>query len=428
MAVFRESVRSLVARGLLLKERVRSGVVWNPLDSGFHQDPYPGYQRLRERDPIHRSELISGWVFSRHADCDAILRDHRRFSNDQRKANAEVAASGVQLQQTPSMLRLDPPDHTRLRALVSPTFTPGALRAWRRPIEEIVDRLLDEAAGRPEIDVLSALAVPLPTMAIALMLGVPPRDLEQFKAWSDDVARTLEPTITAAQVEAAGRSSAELKDYFEVIVNERRAEPQDDLISALIEAEEEGDKLTHEEVLVTLQLILVAGNETTTNLIANGMLALVEHPDQLDRLRREPELIDSAIEELLRWDSPVQTDRRIALEEVDWDGVRIKRGDPIVLLLGSANRDPEEFPDPDRLDLGRGSKRHMSFGRGIHHCLGAPLARMKAEVAFTRLLERYDSFELAARPRFKDHIVLRGMNDLPLRVTAGAAARSGAPV
>jgi cytochrome P450 len=416
MSKVRDLIQPLVVRGLMLKERMRTGVVWNPLDDGYHQNPYETYTRLRERDPMHASSLTGAWVFSRHADCDAILRDHRRFSNDARNADDPANDVAGNLDDTHSMLMLDPPDHTRLRSLVSLAFTPKALEAWRPRIEAIVDRLLDEATSSGQVDMLDALAVPLPTKVIAEMLGIPTDDLPQFKVWSDHVSRTLEPTITPAELEQAQRSNKELAAYFEGIIEQRRTEPRDDLVTQLIAAEEAGDQLTHEELQVTLRLILVAGNETTTNLIGNGLLALLRHPDQLERLRREPELMESAVDELLRYDSPVQTDGRTALEDIEWNGKLIKQGQQVFLLLGAANRDPDEFPNPDELDVSRGSKRHMSFGRGIHHCLGAPLARIEAQVAFGKLLERYESLELVGEPRFKDHIVLRGLRELPVEV------------
>ena len=417
MSKLRDVIQPLVVRGLILKERLQTGVVWNPLDGGYHQNPYETYTKLRERDPMHRSSLTGAWVLSRHEDCDAVLRDHKRFSNDARNANDPANDVAGNLEDTHSMLMLDPPDHTRLRSLVSMAFTPKALEAWRPRIEAIVDRLLAEATSEGEVDMLEALAVPLPTMVIAEMLGIPTDDLPQFKLWSDHVSRTLEPTITPDELKLAQQSNKELAAYFEGIIEERRTDPRDDLVSQLIAAEEAGDQLAHDELQVTLRLILIAGNETTTNLIGNGLLALLRHPDQLERLRQEPELMETAIDELLRYDSPVQTDGRTALEDIEWNGELIKQGQQVFLLLGAANRDPAEFPDPDRLDISRGSKRHMSFGRGIHHCLGAPLARIEAQVALEKLLERYESLELAGEPRFKDHIVLRGLRELPVDVT-----------
>ena len=414
-------VRPFYIRGTLLKERVRSGVTWNPLDGNYHQRPTETYERLRTKDPIHFSELTNAWVFTRYEDCDAILRDHKRFSNDSRNAQQPANDNAANLNEARSILMIDPPDHTRLRSLVSLAFTPKAIEELRPRIEALVDELLDaidEHAARSggRVDMLPALAVPLPITVIAEMLGVPPEDLPRFKEWSDKVARTLEPTITGPELAAADVANEELGRYFEGIIEQRRAEPREDLISRLIEAEEAGDKLTHQELLVTLRLILIAGNETTTNLIGNGLLALLRHPDQLQRLRREPDLIESAVEELLRFDSAVQTNGRTALEDVDWNGHQIKKGQQVILLLGGANHDPAEFDRPEELDISRGSKRHLSFGRGIHHCLGAPLARMEGQIVFARLLARYDSLRLAGQPRYKDHIVLRGLEALPVDV------------
>jgi len=420
----------LYIRGMMFKERAKSGVTWNPLADHYHQQPVDTYNRLRDQDPVHYSELINAWVFSRYEDCDVILRDHKRFSNDSRNADDPANDRAASLNEARSILAADPPDHTRMRSLVSKAFTPKAIEALRPRIEAIVDDLLDQvddrvSGGERHVDMLEALAVPLPITVIAEMLGVPPADLPRFKAWSDRVARTLEPTITEDEARIATQANAELGDYFEGIIEQRRIEPRDDLISRLIEAEDEGDKLSHAELLVTLRLILIAGNETTTNLIGNGLLTLLKHPEQLERLRREPELMESAVDELLRYDSAVQTDGRTALEDIDWDGHQIKKGQQVILLLGAGNHDPAEFDRPEQLDIARGSKRHLSFGRGIHHCLGAPLARMEGQIAFQRLFDRHETIRLAGDPRFKDHIVLRGVEALPVDLTP---VRATAPV
>jgi cytochrome P450 len=416
---------------MLLKERLKSGTMWNPLSDDYHQRPVETYDQLRERDPLHFSELTNAWVVTRYEDCAAILRDHKRFSSDSRNAQTPANDRAANLNEAHSILMTDPPDHTRMRALVSLAFTPKAIEAWRPRIEVIVDGLLDEIDARMErgerqIDMLEALAVPLPITVIAEMLGVPATDLPRFKDWSDKVARTLEPTITAEEMKIAEQANVELGGYFEGIIAERRVKPEEDLISQLMGAEDAGDKLSHEELLVTLRLILIAGNETTTNLIGNGLLALLKHPEQLERLRNEPELIEPAIEELLRFDSAVQTDGRTALEDVDWNGQTIRKGQQVILLLGGANHDPAKFEHPEQLDITRGSKQHLSFGRGIHHCLGAPLARMEGQMAFERLLARHETIRLAAEPRFKDHIVLRGVETLPVDLTpVQARATSG---
>ncbi len=266
---------------------------------------------------------------------------------------------------------------------------------------------------------MEAIADPLPVIVIAELIGVPPKDRAQFKVWSDQRARTLEPTITTREREIAAEVGTALTAYFLGIINERRVNPRDDLISALVAVEEEGDKLTEDEMVVLLRLLLVAGNETTTNLIGNGMLALLRHPEQLQLLRRQPDLMSSAIEELLRYDAPVQTDIRTALEDMELGGKLIRKGQGVLLLMGSANRDPEVYSEPDRLDLTRNETSHIAFGRDIHHCIGAPLARLEGRVAFEMLLERFEDIHLLTdRPPFKDHVVLRGLETLPIRARA----------
>ncbi|MCI0438249.1 MAG: cytochrome P450, partial [Chloroflexi bacterium] len=355
--------RRVALRMLLLRERVESGVSFNLVSRRLYDDPYSIYRRLREKDPVHRSRLFDGWVLSKHADIDAVLRDHRRFSNDERKGEENL--SEERRSEVHSMLYLDPPDHTRVRSLVSKAFTPRAIEALRPRIEQIVDGLLDEVEDSGSFDVMESLAFPLPITVIAEMLGVPPSDRDRFKVWSNDVARTLEPRNSEEQLQRSQRSWQDIREYFSGIIEERRKKPSGDLISALIAAEEEGDKLSHEELLVMLLLLLVAGNETTKNLIGNGLYALLRHPDQIARLRENPDMLESAIEEMLRYDSPVQIDGRTALEDALIGGKQIRKGQYLLLLMGAANRDADAFLDADSLDLGRKAKSHMSFGRGI---------------------------------------------------------------
>ena len=415
MMAMRDAIRSVAVNALLLRERWQSGVSYNPLSAEMAQDPYPTYAKLRGRDPVHRSRLMDAWVFSRFADADAILRDHRHFSSDPRKRVASGRRASLPNVEEPSMLFLDPPDHTRLRALVNKAFTPRAIAALEPHIRDLMTTLLDAVDDPSAFDLMEAVAKPLPVIVIAEMLGIPPEDRAQFAVWSDQRARILEPTLSPEEREAADAAMRALDDYLAPIISERKADPRDDIISALAQAEEEGDKLTEREVLIMLRLLLVAGNETTTNLIGNGVLALLRHPDQLAALREDPGLIPSAVEELLRFDSPVQVDMRSVLDDCDVNGFPLRRGDSVVMLLGAANRDPDRFQAPDRLDVRRGDQNHLAFGRGIHHCLGAPLARLEGRVVLEALIERFGSMRLIEdRPAFRSSVVLRGLLALPV--------------
>jgi len=415
-------VQPVAVRVLTAVERLRGGVAYNPLDRRYRADPYPLYRELRERDPFHRSRLAGGWVLTRYEDVGAVLRDGR-FLADERKLpgfdrqraqllKAGLIEEGEQL--SPSMLRSDPPDHTRLRGLVSKAFTPRTVEALRSRVEAIVQELLDRAAADGGMDAIRGLAYPLPVVVIAELLGVPAEDRERFKRWSDDAVSAL--GIGRLDDFIRSRDAArELRAYFAQVAEERRREPREDLLSALLAAEEEGDQLTIDEVFATCILLLVAGNETTTNLIGNGLLALLRHPDQLALLRDAPSLIESAVEELLRYDSPVQLTSRFVLEDVELNGHTIAAGQPAIALIGAANRDPEAFAEPERLDITRQENRHLSFGHGIHYCLGAPLARLESQVAFLALLERFPNLRLAGgRLEWGDNLVLRGLKSLPV--------------
>ncbi|MDE2967485.1 MAG: cytochrome P450 [Chloroflexota bacterium] len=418
------ALRSVIApvyiKARLAQEKLQSGVVWYPLDPKFIANPYPTYKELRERDPYHPSPLTGAMVISKYDDVDAVLRNYKVFSNQRGPVgtrNRRNIGEQIENELQPSMLSLDPPDHTRLRGLVSRAFTPRQIAKMEEHIRATAHGLLDEVEGDDEFDLMSNLAALLPTVVIAEMIGVPTRDRQQFKEWSDKFARVLEPNLSADELSVVFETGQLFDQYFRGIVAERRDDPQDDLVSRLIEAEEEGDKLTEAEMLVTLRLLLVAGNETTTNLIGNGLKALLEHPDQMELLRQRPELIDNAIEELLRYDSPVQLDGRMTLDEFQIDRHTLKPGRPVSLLIGGANRDPEEFSDPEMLDITREDAGNISFGRGIHHCLGAPLARLEGKIAFEALLERFDNIQFGTRtPEYKPNIVLRGLRHLDIRV------------
>src|ERR671922_730103 len=426
MAVsWRSYIRPIVIRTTLAWEWWRSGVTYYPLAPRVYRDPYPTYAKLRAQDPVHWNFLSRSWVFSRYRDIDAILRDHGRFSNDARnrqevsRSQAAAATPGG-----PSMLFLDPPDHTRLRALVQQAFTPRAIEALTPRIRQIAADLLDRVIDPTAFEVMETLARPLPMIVMAELLGVPTRDLAQFQAWSYLRARVIEPTITARERQLAAQAADELDAYFLGLIEQQRTEPRDDLISALVAAEAAGDQLSHDELLVMLRLLLVAGNETTTNLIGNGLLALLRRPDQWHMLRSDPGLMAGAVDELLRYDSPVQVVGRTATQDLELAGRSIRKGQGIVLLLGSANRDPEVFDHPDRLDINRHGPSILGFGRGIHHCLGASLARLEASITLETLLERFPEMSLlTADPPFRDNIVLRGLEALPVGATRSRAGR-----
>jgi cytochrome P450 len=404
---------------MVAREWWHSGVTYNPLAPQTYRNPYPRYALLRAKDPVHWSPLMDSWVLSRYEDVDTVLRDHKRFSSDarnrrsaRRRQRQSVVASPSE---PPSMLFSDPPDHTRLRALVNKAFIPQAIEALKSRIRAIAEELLDQVQDPAGFDVIETIAYPLPVIVMAELLGVPTRDRAQFKVWSDQRARLLEPTITASEIQVAIQAGREFDAYFMDVINARRKEPRDDLISTLVAVEEAGDKLTQGELLVMLRLLLIAGNETTTNLIGNGLLALLRHPDQLQALRDDPGRMPAAVEELVRYDGPVQVDGRTAMEDMEIKGRHIQKGQSIVVLIGSANHDPDVFRNPERLDITRKEASHIAFGRGIHHCLGAPLARLEGRIAFEAIIERFADIRLLTdHPPFKDNIVLRSLRSLPV--------------
>jgi len=390
-------------------------LTYNPFLPEVREDPYPQYRKLRESDPVHRSPFLEMWVLTRYEDVALVLRDHR-FSAD--RTQWEGLKALEDFEPTRSLLGLDPPDHTRLRTLVTKAFTPRVVEQLRPQAQAIVDGALDRAAGQGGMELIEELAYPLPVAVIAKMLGVPPEDWPRFREWSRVLVSSLDPVALPDPEQMAAVQAAQnaLFDYFSGVVGARRREPRDDLISGLIAVEERGDVLNERELLVMLNLLLVAGHETTVNLIGNGMLALLRNPDQLARLRQQPELIESAVEELLRFDSPVQLTGRIVAETCELGGQQVSRGQLVLTLLGAANRDPRQFPEPDRLDLTRSPNQHFSFGRGIHFCLGAPLARLEGRIAIGSLVSRFSRLRLAGPPVRGETITLRGLTRLPLAV------------
>lgn len=397
-------------------------VQYNPFIPEVHANPYPLYRQLREQDPIHWSELLDAWVLTRYDDVLAVLK-HPRFSADRRQARNRIIQQAIALQEqtgllarASTMLTSDPPEHTRLRGLVSNAFTYKAVEAMRPHIQEIVNELLDAVQDKGRLDVIWDLGYPLPVIVIAEMLGVPPERRDTFKRWSDDIVATLGGPLVAPAVQERGRQAAmEMAEYFRGVIEERRKEPKEDLLSALIAAEERGEVLSEEELLATCILLLAAGNETTTNLIGNGTLALLRNPDQLELLRNDPSLVESAVEELLRYDGPVQGTGRVAQEDVEVGGTVIKEGQLAFTMLAAADRDPAQFPNPDTLDITRQDNRHIAFGFGIHFCLGAPLARAEAQIAFSTMLRRLPDLQLAVdEPQWGGTFILRGLKGLPI--------------
>jgi pimeloyl-[acyl-carrier protein] synthase len=389
---------------------------YNPFLPEVRDDPYPTYHVLRETDPVHRSPFMGMWILTRYADVAHVLRDARFLAD---RTQWEGFQELPDIDPTRSLLSLDPPDHTRLRNLVGKAFTLRVVERLLPQARAIVDRALDAAAARGGLELIEDLAYPLPVAVIARMLGVPEADWPRFREWSRVLVANLDPlSIQQSERVAEFKAAQEaIHDYLAGVVAERRREPRDDLISGLIAVEERGDVLSERELLVMLILLLVAGHETTVNLIGNGVLALLRSPDQLALLRdARPELLDSAVEELLRWDAPVQLTARVVGEDCELGGRALRRGELVMTLLGAANRDPARFPDPDRLDLARAPNQHLSFGRGIHFCLGAPLARLEGRIAIGELVRRFPGLRLAGEPERSETITLRGLRRLPLAV------------
>ena len=399
-------------------------VFFNPLDPETHVDPYPSYRRLREHAPMLRGPL-GYWVLTRYADIDAVLRDPRfGVGIDEASLMMAVTQDGpgvkTMLELSRWMLFRDPPDHTRLRGLVSKAFTPRAVDAMRPRVAAIVDELVGRMVARleagEEVNLITELALPLPVRVISEMLGLPVEDQAQAREWAEAIAQALDPIVTEEQARRADQAVAALAAYIAGVVAERRRRPGGDLLTRLIEAEDQRGHLSEPELVSTVGLLFGAGHETTRNLIGNGMLALLRNPLELRRLRSDPGLLRTAVDEMLRYDSPVQFAGRGARADAVIAGQRIAAGEPTMLLLGAANRDPAQFADPDRFDVARQDVKMLSFGGGVHYCLGAMLARTEAQLAIGTLLARAPELalgdgELVWRP----HITLRGLSSLPVR-------------
>jgi pimeloyl-[acyl-carrier protein] synthase len=387
------------------------------LDPAVLADPYPVFRTLREADPVHWDPEQGFWALTRYVDVLTALREVTTFSSaihGERTSKDGLTSAGWFVFQ-------DPPNHTRLRGLVNAAFTPQMVQTLRPRVQAIVDELLDRAADARRLDVVADFGFPLPATVIAELLGVPSADRERFRSWSADLAAVGGLVRMAAdradRVRRARESGEELNAYFRDIVRERRRAPRDDLVSRLTTVDTGDRALDETEIVDACVLLLFAGHETTTNLVGNGVLALLRHPDELGRLRVDPDLIGAAVEELLRYDSPVQARVRVARHDVELGGRRIAAGDRVMALLGAANRDPDRFLDPDRLDLSRPDNRHLSFGYGIHFCTGAALARLEGAVAIGSLVRRFPRLELEqAALGWRKTLTLRGLTALPVAI------------
>jgi cytochrome P450 len=390
---------------------------YNPLSPEVIENPYPYYAYLREHVPIYWIEPMQGWALSRYADVDFALRNPQIFSSS--GFTNQTLGDLNPTPEVPWILDINPPDHTRLRKLANKGFLPRLIRALEPRIQEITQQLISALRSQTEGDLVTTLSGPLPTTVIAEMLGVEAERLGDFKRWSDDVVLgTSRPTDEATRTRVR-QSGAALRSYFERLIERRRTDPGEDVITALVRAEEERDILTASEILGLAVLLLLAGNETTTNLIGNAVRNLLSHPAELAKVRANRALVPSLVEEVLRYESPVQLLPRVTASKVTLEGGTIPAGATVFLLLASANRDERKFPDPDRFDVTRNPQDHVAFGYGIHYCLGAPLARLEGRLALDSLLFDCPPFTCTSEhlPQIAS-IIVRGVQTLPLRFAA----------
>jgi hypothetical protein len=387
-------------------------------DPAVVADPYPAFRRARAEAPVQWHEGLGLWLAFTHAEANAVLRD-RRLGRIWRDREPAERFGSFNLIHRNAILEMEPPDHTRLRRLISTAFARGHVERLRPWVEELAGRLVDglvqRSAGAEPVDLLSGMAEQLPVAVIAELLGVPEADRPLLRPWSNAIVKMYEYGRTAEIESAAENAAAEFVAYLRELASERRASPGEDLLSHLVQVRDtEGDRLTEDELVTTCILLLNAGHEATVNVSGNGTLALLRNPDQLRRLREDPSLLPTAIEELMRFDSPLQLFERTATEDVEIGGVIVERGRKIAALLGSANHDPAVFADPDALVVGRMDNPHISFGAGVHFCIGAPLARVELQASFGALFERTTSIELGSEPRRRPEFVIRGLADLPV--------------
>jgi cytochrome P450 len=390
------------------------------------RDPYPAFAWLRDHDPVHWSDSLGAWVVTRYADALEIWNRPDLFSSDRfRKVRAEFTSQRSDVRAVAAVLSewlvfRDPPDHTRLRALLQKSFTPRQLASSRPRIQAAIDALIDGALEKREIDFVSDFAFPLPAIVIALLLGAPSEDIELIKQWSDQLAAYLGGSLDGQDNFTRARAGVEgLVDYFTRLLREKSRSPGEDLIGLMLRAEHEGHTLDSDEIVANCVLLLFAGHETTTNLLANGLYHLLRDPAGIGTLRAHPELDASAVEELLRYEAPVPATVKVATRDLAFRGAALRAGEMVLPFLSAANRDPRQFEEPDRLDLARSPNRHLAFGWGIHFCLGAPLARLEAALAFRSLLERVPHLALAdVEPCWRPWLFFRALEELRVRCAA----------
>lgn len=397
-------------------EEFEGEIRFQPNTPEFFTNPHGLYRALREQDPVHAVPDSNSWLFTRYDDVSLILKDARFVKKlDRSEAPPQIEEDikpAVELLDL-FMLFRDPPDHTRLRGLVSKAFTPRMIDNLIPRIQGVAHDLLEDIAGREEAELVADYAFPLPVIVIAEMLGVPHQDRQKFKDWSNVLARLIDYTSTRELLVEGSRVALEITEYLQGIIAKRRLHPQNDLISSLIRAEEDGHKLTEEELIASCVLLLVAGHETTVNLIANGVHVLLTHPDQLRLLQEQPELLPGAIEEILRYESPVQMTSRLANTDIAIGGRTILRGQEVLTSLGGANRDPAIFEEPDRFDITRKTNPHLAFASGIHYCLGAALARAEGQVAISSLLRKFPRLALSDQELvWREMVVFRSLQSL----------------
>ncbi|MEG4806312.1 cytochrome P450 [Microcoleus sp. F8-D3] len=402
-------------------------VNFNLFDPKFNANPYPTYHRLRNEDPVHRYFVGGDWIVTRYADVKAVLKSGCVRTDDRPKSIQERNKYFVHKENNLDTLAyttsrflfyMNPPDHTRLRGLVGKGFSSAVVERMRPHIQEIVDELLDKVRHKGSMDIVAELASPLSVSVISKLLGIPKEAQQQLHQWTNVLSRILDPLVSLKEYEAMNQATEEIQEYLRTLIAAREKAPQEDLISNLIAAKEQSDRLSQKELLAICTLLFGAGEETTGNTIGNGMLALLQHPNQMGQLKREPTMIQSAVEELIRYDSAIQMLTRIATDNLEIGNQTIKAGEKIVLCLGAANRDPAQFSNPDELNINREQNHHLAFADSIHYCLGAALARVETQVAINTLIQRFPDLKLASnKQEWKKSIVIRGLKSLSVSFT-----------